>query len=156
MRAIEVPQTLDVWEKCQSDEVQGCEANEIPLHVWQDEEAEGVRLWGRAEKDFLSFGSTRDDLVYPIFMKTLESMRWRLAEHAKEDRWAKPTIGCAILGTRLCTVLRCVRITRVFRVQYGPAAWSTVLKNGLFRTLVWIVIMERLGMTLRMCTSVAG
>ncbi len=75
MRAIEVSQTLNVWEMCQSDEVQGSEVNKIPLHVWQDEEAEGVRLWRRAEKDFLSFRSTRDDLVYPIFVKMLESMR---------------------------------------------------------------------------------
>ncbi len=34
-----------------------------------------------------------------------------------------------MLGTRLCTVLRYVRITRAFRVQCGPAAWSTVLKK---------------------------
>ena len=74
MREIEVSQALNVWEKCQGDEIQGCEVCEIPLHVWQDEEAEGVRLWRRAEEDFLSFRSTRDDLVYPIFIKTLESM----------------------------------------------------------------------------------
>lgn len=74
MREIEVSQALDIWEKRQGDEIQGCEVSEIPLHVWQDEETEGVRLWRRAEKYFLSFRSTRDDLVYPIFMKTLESM----------------------------------------------------------------------------------
>jgi len=74
MREIEVSQALDVWEKCQGDEIQGWEVSEIPLHVWQDEEAEGVCLWRRAEKDFLNFGSTGDDLVYPIFMETLESM----------------------------------------------------------------------------------
>ena len=74
MRAIEVSQALDVWEKCQGDEIQGCEVSEIPLHVWQDEEAQGVRLWRRAEKNLLGFRTTRDDLVYPICMKTLESM----------------------------------------------------------------------------------
>jgi hypothetical protein len=74
MREIEVSQALDVREKCQGDEVQGCEVSEIPLHVWQDEEAEGVRLWRRAEKDFLSFRSTRDDLIYPVFMQALGSM----------------------------------------------------------------------------------
>ena len=74
MRAIEVSQALDVWEKCQGDEIQGCEVNEIPLHVWQDEETEGILLWRRAENDFLSFGSTRYNLVYPVIMKTLESM----------------------------------------------------------------------------------
>jgi len=74
MRAIEVSQALDVWEKCQGDEIQSCEVSEIPLHVWQDEEAQGVRLWRRAEKDLLGFRTTRDDLVYPICMKTLESM----------------------------------------------------------------------------------
>jgi hypothetical protein len=45
MREIEVSQALDVWEKRQGDEIQGCEVGEIPLHVWQDEEAERVRLW---------------------------------------------------------------------------------------------------------------
>jgi hypothetical protein len=44
MREIEVSQALDVWEKCQGDEIQGCKVSEIPLHVWQYEEAEGVRL----------------------------------------------------------------------------------------------------------------
>lgn len=58
MGAVEVSQVLDVGEKCQGDEVQGCDVSEIPLHVWQDEEAKGVRLWWRAEKYFLSFRST--------------------------------------------------------------------------------------------------
>lgn len=66
MRGIEVPQALDVWEKCQGDEIQRCEVSEIPLHVWQDKEAEGVCLWRRAEENFLSFRSTGDDFVYPI------------------------------------------------------------------------------------------
>jgi len=68
MRVIEVSQALNVWDKYQGDEIQGCEVSEIPLHVWQDKETEGVRLWRRAEKDFLSFRSTRDDLVYPIYL----------------------------------------------------------------------------------------
>ena len=60
----------------------------------------------------------------------------------------KPTIGCATLGRRLCTALRCVRITRAFREQCGPVAWSTVQKKReLFRTpLVRVAIMERRGM----------
>jgi hypothetical protein len=58
MRAIEVPQALDVREKHQGDEIQGCDVGEIPLHVWQDEKAKGGRLWWGAEKDFLSFRST--------------------------------------------------------------------------------------------------
>jgi hypothetical protein len=66
MRTIEVPQALDVGEKHQGDEVQGCSVNEIPLHVRQNEEAKRGRLWRRAEKYFLSFRSTRDDLLYPI------------------------------------------------------------------------------------------
>jgi hypothetical protein len=68
MREVEVSQALDVWEKCQGDEIQGCEVSEIPLHVWYDEEAKRVRFWRRAEKDFLSFRSTRNDLVYPIYL----------------------------------------------------------------------------------------
>jgi len=58
MRAIEVPQALDVRKKRQGDEVQGCGVGEIPLHVRQDEEAKGGRLWRRAVKYFLSFRST--------------------------------------------------------------------------------------------------
>lgn len=58
MRAIEVSQVRDVGEKCQGDEVQGCDGSEIPLHVRQDEEAKGVCLWWRAEKYLLSFRST--------------------------------------------------------------------------------------------------
>jgi hypothetical protein len=69
MRAIEVSQALDVGEKRESDEVQGCNVSEIPLHVWQDEKTKGIRLWRRAEEYFLSFRSTRDDLLYPV-MKT--------------------------------------------------------------------------------------
>jgi hypothetical protein len=142
MREIEVSQALDVWEKHQGDEIQRCEVSEIPLHVWQDEEAEGVRLGRGAEEDFLSFRSTRDDLVYPIFMKMLEAGR------AKEDGRVKPTIGCAPLGRRLCTALRCVRITRAFREQCGPAASSTVpkKKRELLTTPVRVVIVERRGM----------
>lgn len=39
-----------------------------------------------------------------------------------------------MVGTRLCTVLRCVGTTRAFRVRCGFVAWSTVL--GGFTTLV--------------------
>ena len=49
-----------------------------------------------------------------------------MAEHVKEDRRAKLTIGCAMPGRRLCTALRCVRIMQAFREQCGPAGWSTV------------------------------
>ena len=48
------------------------------------------------------------------------------AEHAKGDGRAKPTIGYATLGRRLCTALRYVRTTRAFREQCGLAGWSTV------------------------------
>ena len=65
MRVVEVSQTLDVGEKHQGDEVQGRQVGEIPLHIWQDEEAKGIRLWRRTKEYFLSFRSTRDDLVYP-------------------------------------------------------------------------------------------
>lgn len=65
MRAIEVPQALDVREEHQGDEVQGRQVGQIPLHVWQDEEAKGVRLWGGTKEYFLSFLLTQDDRVYP-------------------------------------------------------------------------------------------
>lgn len=42
--AIEISQALDVGKKHQGNEVQGRKVGEVPLHVWQDEEAEGVRL----------------------------------------------------------------------------------------------------------------
>ena len=73
MRAIEVPQALDVGEKRESDEVQGCDVSEIPLHVWQNEKPKGIRLWRGAEEYFLSFRSTRYDILYPV-MKTLDSI----------------------------------------------------------------------------------
>lgn len=66
MRAIEVSQTLDVWKKHQGDEVQGCDGSEIPFHVRQDEEAKGGHLGRGAEKYFLGFRSTRNDLLYPV------------------------------------------------------------------------------------------
>ena len=60
------------------------------------------------------------------------------AEHAKEDGRAKLTIGYAMLGRRLCTALRCVRITRAFREKCGPAGWSTVQQK--IRTPVRVAI----------------
>lgn len=72
MREIEVSQALDVREERQGDEIQGREVREVPLHVWKNEEAERrVRLWRRAEEDFLGFGSTGDDLVYPMLLLLL-------------------------------------------------------------------------------------
>ena len=66
MRVVEVSQTLNVGEKHQGDEVQGGQVGEIPLHVWQDQEAKGVRLGWRTKEYFLSFRLTRDDHVYPV------------------------------------------------------------------------------------------
>jgi len=66
VRAVEVPQALDVGEERQGDEVQGRDGFEIPLHVWQDEEAKRVRRGWRAEEYLLGFRSTRDDFFYPV------------------------------------------------------------------------------------------
>lgn len=121
MRTIEISQTLDIWEEHQGDEVQGRDVGEIPFHVRQNEETERVcRRW-RAEKYFLGLRPTREDIVYPA--------GWSL-EWGGPGSVLRRTIGCASLGTRLYTALRCVRTTRAFRARCGFAVWSTVQKSS--------------------------
>jgi len=61
----------------------------------------------------------------------------RLSTRRRMDGPNQRTIGYATLGRRLCTALRCVRITRAFRGQCGSAAWSTVQgERNLLRTSV--------------------
>lgn len=63
MVLVEVPKAANASVERDRDEVERAERPEIPLHVRQDK----VPRFGRgvAEEDFLDFGGTVEDVLYP-------------------------------------------------------------------------------------------